>query len=78
MSKRLRINLLAAVIITGGGIALSGAPALAAVGYSYCDDMMASLDEKLQECADMGGTRMRYDGACTSNYYSLNTVCYFD
>lgn len=78
MTKRLGINLLAATVITVGGLALSEAPAHAAARYSKCDEMMAEIDENLQECADMGGTRMSYEGKCTSDFYSYTTVCYFD
>jgi len=75
MTKRARINLLAAAIIAAGGLALGGVEQLQAAVFGGCEDMYAAMERKSDACFNSGGTSFSWSGSCSSSGYSLNTSC---
>jgi hypothetical protein len=78
VTRRFKINLLAAAVIGAGGLSLSAAPATASSGaMTPCDDFRAARMQALTECAGSGGVAFQSSGSCGSEGYTLNTTCYY-
>lgn len=79
MTRRFKINVLAAAIIAAGGVALFTPPANAAARFAAgCASMQAARMQAYESCANAGGTGFASSGSCSDSGYSLSTTCYFD
>lgn len=77
MTKRSKLNLLAALVIAGGGIALGDVTPATAATVDGCANMKTALAEERDACFSSGGKRMTYSGSCSSSGYYLETNCYY-
>ncbi len=72
---RLKLNLLAAVIVFAGAGTL-GAPSAEAAFINGCSELENAKADWIEQCADLGGTSYQCSTGCSSIEYWMNCTCY--